>query len=200
MTFQFSGGFLWTKVLPLHLHLTNDAIPKRDLPQLEDIIRFHQKISFGFHCTSFQLITWVASCTYFFNTEMWKTLWTLRFGGRANWYDTCPILDNISKGPQYRGASLAQLPNLRELFLGLTLIKTCSPTWNSFGVRLRFAWLFCRSCTIFKLPWTYFTINSICFNNSGPNTNLSTGLLQDMGALHFLPYRILKGLYLAEAW
>lgn len=49
MTFQFPGGFFWTKVLSLHLHLTNGAIPKRDLPPFEDTIRFHQKISFGFH-------------------------------------------------------------------------------------------------------------------------------------------------------
>ena len=49
MTFQFPGGFFWTKVLPLHLHLTNGAIPKRGLPPFKDTIRFHQKISFGFH-------------------------------------------------------------------------------------------------------------------------------------------------------
>ena len=134
-----------------------------------------RKSPFGSTCTSFQLETWVASCTYFLNTKIWKTLWTLKFGGRANWYATYPILDSISKGLQYRGASLAQLPNLREIFLGLTLIKTCSPTWNSFGVYLRSAWIFCRSCTIDKLPCTFFTISSIYFNNSGPNTNLSTG-------------------------
>ena len=52
----------------------------------------------------------------FLNTEIWKTLWTFKFGGKANWYATCPILDSISKGLQYQGANLAQLPNLKELF------------------------------------------------------------------------------------
>ena len=49
MTLQFPGVFFWTKVLPLHLHLTNGAILKKDLPPFVDTIRFHQKISFGFH-------------------------------------------------------------------------------------------------------------------------------------------------------
>ena len=52
-------------------------------------VRFQSKISLlsriqsgstnkspGSTCTSFQFITWVTSCTYFFNTEIWKTLWT----------------------------------------------------------------------------------------------------------------------------
>ena len=148
---------------------------------------FTRKYPLGSTCTSFQLRAWVALCTYFFNIETWKTLWTLKFGGKANWYATCPILDSISKGPQYWGANLAQLPNLRELFLGISLIKTCSPTWNSFWVCLRYAWLFCQSCPTFKLPCTCFIINSISFNSFGPNTNLSTGLLHEMEVLHFLP-------------
>ena len=49
MTLQFPGGFFWTKVLPLHLHLTNGVIPKQHLPPFEDTIRFHQKISSGLH-------------------------------------------------------------------------------------------------------------------------------------------------------
>ena len=49
MTLQFPGGFFWTKVLPLHLYLPNGVIPKQYLPPLEDTIRFHQKISSGFH-------------------------------------------------------------------------------------------------------------------------------------------------------
>ena len=65
---------------------------------------------------------------YIFKKKIWKTLWTLRFGGKANWYATDPTLDNISKGPQYLGASLAQLPNFKELFMGFTSMKTCSPT------------------------------------------------------------------------
>ena len=122
--------------------------------------------------TSFQFITWVASCTYLFKTEIWKTLWNFRLGGKSSWNATCPILDNISKGPQYLGANLAQLPNFKELFLGLTFMKTCSPTWNDFWVRLRFDWLFYLSCATFKLPCTCFTINSISFNSSSPSTNL----------------------------
>ena len=168
------------------------------------MVRFRTKISLlsriqssytrkslsGSTCTSFQFITWVASCTYFFNTKIWKTLWNFKFGSKSSWYATCPILDSIWKGQQYRDANLAHLANFKELFLGLTLIKTCSPTWNYFWVRLRYAWLFCLSCTTFKLPCTYFTINSISFSSSGPNTNLSTGLLHEMGVLHFLPYKI----------
>ena len=49
MTLQFPGGFFWTKVLPLHLHLSNGAISKQHLPHVEDIIRFQQKIPFEFH-------------------------------------------------------------------------------------------------------------------------------------------------------
>ena len=40
---------LLDKVFPLHLHLNNGAITKQDLHPFEDTIRFHQKISFGFH-------------------------------------------------------------------------------------------------------------------------------------------------------
>ena len=54
------------------------------------------------------------------------------FGGNANWYATGPTLENILKGPQYLGANLTQLPNFKEIFLGLTFMKTCSPTWNYF--------------------------------------------------------------------
>ena len=56
--------------------------------------------------TSFQLITWVASCTDFFNIEIWKTLWTFKFGSIDSWYATCPILDSVSKESQYQGANL----------------------------------------------------------------------------------------------
>jgi len=94
-------------------------------------------------CMTFQSITWVASCTYFFKFETWKTLCILKLGGRASWYAIGPTLANNLNGPQYLGANLAQLPNLKELFLGLTLTKTCSPVTNSLWVRLRSTLIFC---------------------------------------------------------
>ena len=140
------------------------------------------------------MITWVASCTYFFNMEIWNKLCILILGGKGNWYSSHPTLANISNGPQYLGANLAQLPNLNEIFLGFTLTNTCSPTWNSFWVLSRPAWLFCLSCAFFRLLCTCFTVSSSYFNKSGPNINFSTGLLHVMGVLHFLPYNISKGL------
>ena len=37
-------------------------------------------------------------------------------------------------------------------------------------------------------------VSFIYFNNSGPNINLSMGLLQEIGVLHLRSYRISKGL------
>ena len=65
MTFQFSGGFFWTKVLPLHLHMPNGAIPKQDLPPFEDAIWFHQKIFLGFHLHIIPIYN-MSSITYIF--------------------------------------------------------------------------------------------------------------------------------------
>ena len=95
-------------------------------------------------------------------------------------------MENISKVPQYLGAILAQLLNFKELLLGFILMKTCSPTWNSFSVHLRSAWLLCLSCEFFKLPRTCFMVNSIFFNNSGSSINLITWLLLEMAVLDFL--------------
>ena len=121
--------------------------------------------------------TWVESCTYFFNMKIWKTLCILRLGGEPNWYAIGPNLANISNGPQYLGANLTQIPNLKELFRGFTLTNTCSPSQNYFWVLLRSAWLFCLSWAVFKLLCTCFTVSSSSFNKSGPNINLLTVLL-----------------------
>ena len=145
LTFQFPSSFFRTKVLPLHLQLSNCAVPQSNLPPLEDTIRFHQNFPFWFYLYNIQSITWVASCTYFFKIEIWNILCIIRLGGKSNWYATSPTHTNILNGPQYLGANLAQLPSLKDLFLGFTLTNTCSPTWNSFGVLLRPAWIFCLS-------------------------------------------------------
>ena len=139
-----------------------------------------------FSYMTFQSITWVASWTYFFKIETWNTLCILKFGGKASWYATSPTLARTSNGPQYLGANLAQLPNLKELFLGLTLTNTWSPVTNSLRVLFLSALLFCWSWAIFKLLCTYFNVSSISFNISGPIISLSKGLLHEIEVLHFL--------------
>ena len=89
MTLQFPGCFFWTKVLPLHLHLPNSAILKQ--------VSLSSRIQSGSTCTSFQFIKWVALCTYSSKTEIWKTLWTFKFGSKASWYATCPTLTIFQK-------------------------------------------------------------------------------------------------------
>ena len=128
--------------------------------------------------------------------EIWKTLCILRLGGKANWYATGRTLSNISNGSQYLGANLAQLLSWKDFFLSFTLTTTCSPTENYFRVILRLAWLFCLSWVVFKLLCTCFTVSFISFNKSGPNINMSTGLLHEIGVLHLLPYNIPKGISL----
>ena len=45
-------------------------------------------------------------------------------------YAIVPTIANISNDLQYLCANLAQLPSLKEIFLGFTLMNICSPTWN----------------------------------------------------------------------
>ena len=147
LLYSSSSKLPWNRIgYAAHIWLSNSQVASSGLRCFHctftfPMVRFRSKISLlsriqygltkkyplGSTYTSFQFITWVASCTCIFKTEIWKTLWTLRFGGKASWYANCPILDNISKGPHYLGANLAQLPNFKELFLGFTFMKTCSP-------------------------------------------------------------------------
>jgi len=46
---QFLGCFIWIEVFPLHLYLSNGAIREKNSPPVENIVCFHQKISFGFY-------------------------------------------------------------------------------------------------------------------------------------------------------
>jgi hypothetical protein len=54
--------------------------------------------------------------------------------GNESMYATGPILSNISNGPQNLEAIFVQLPNFKELFLGFTLKRTCSPNLNYLAV------------------------------------------------------------------
>ena len=85
ITFQFPGGFLSTKVLPLHLHLTNGAVSKRDFPPPEDTVWFQQKISFWFHLYIIPVNNMSSIMNIFLQYKNVKTLCTLKFGGNANW-------------------------------------------------------------------------------------------------------------------
>ena len=72
ISLEFLGGFFWTKVLPLHLHLPNGVISKQDLPPFEDTIQFHQKISFGFHLHIIPVYNMSSIMYIFFLTQKYE--------------------------------------------------------------------------------------------------------------------------------
>jgi len=53
----------------------------------------------GSTCITVQSITWLESCTYFFNKDTVNTLWAITVGGKASLYATCPTLLRTSNGP-----------------------------------------------------------------------------------------------------
>ena len=114
MTLQFPSCFIWTEVIPLHFYLSNGAILEKKIPHVENTIRFHLKISFRFYLNIIPVDHMSSIVHILFQYGNMKDI--LRLGGKANWYAIGPTLANISNGPQYLGANLAQLPNLKELF------------------------------------------------------------------------------------
>ena len=90
--YSSSSEFPWNRIgYASHIWLSNSQVDSSWLRCFHctftwPMVRFRNEISLflriqsgltrkyplGSTCTSFQLITWVASCTYFFNTEIWK--------------------------------------------------------------------------------------------------------------------------------
>ena len=63
MTLQFSGFFIWTKVLPLPLYMSNGVVPEKNFSLFKDTIWFHLKISFWFYLDKI-LVDYMSSIMY----------------------------------------------------------------------------------------------------------------------------------------
>ena len=113
-------------MFPLHLYLSNAVISEKKIPLVENTVRFHLKISSRFYLNNIPVGHMSSIVHILFQYGNMKDI--LRLGGKANWYAIGPTLANISNGPQYLGANLAQLPHLKEFFLGFTLKNACSPS------------------------------------------------------------------------
>ena len=89
---QFQSCFIWTRVFPLHLYLSNGVISEKNFTPIKNTVQFHWEYPSGSTWITFQSITWVASCTYFFKIEIWWTFCILILGGKSTDMPLTPLV------------------------------------------------------------------------------------------------------------
>ena len=109
-------------LLPLHLYLPYGLVSEHCDRPVEDAHWLDLELSLGFHLNHVPIYHMLrVMYIYLLRKETWKKLWALVLVGNASLYATGHMLSSTSKGPQYLGDILTQLPSFKELFLGFTL-------------------------------------------------------------------------------
>ena len=144
----------------------------------------------GWISTGSYSITCLVSGWYFLSIDTWNTLWICCiYGGSANSYATFPTGFRISKGPTNLGLSLPLFPNLVSPFHGDTFNSTWSPTWKFTSFLAGSAYFHSLSWATLSLPRIISTDSFVYWTNSDPSILRSPTSSQQVGDLHFLPYR-----------
>ena len=84
-----------SKVLPLHLYMSDGSILKCYFSPVQNAQGFHLEIAHGFHLHQVPINHMSRVMNILFKKKKWNTLWILRLAGSARWYPTSPIRVSI---------------------------------------------------------------------------------------------------------
>ena len=118
---QLPRSLFRTVALPLHLYLSNESISEHcDLP-VKDAQWLSLELSLGFHLNHVPIYHMVRIMYIFLNQRNMKNFMISSARKQCKSICNWTYSFNTSKGPQYIGDILAQLPSFQELFFAFTL-------------------------------------------------------------------------------